>query len=52
MTYEARQYKKLHDNVVADVDDAVAAVCAEPTLGERKKGNLADLRIHKFRSSN
>ena len=58
MTYEvmqgrrfARQYKKLHDNVAADVDDAVAAVCAEPTLGERKKGDLADLRVYKFTSS-
>lgn len=31
----ARAYKKLHTNVVADVDDAVAAVAADPA--ERKK---------------
>jgi mRNA interferase RelE/StbE len=46
----ARQYKKLHDNVAADVDNAVGEVAANPELGERKKGNLAALRVVKFRS--
>ena len=46
----ARQYKKLHDNVAVDVDQAVAGVAADPDSGERKKGDLADLRIVKFRS--
>ncbi|MDD4929923.1 MAG: type II toxin-antitoxin system RelE/ParE family toxin [Gallionella sp.] len=46
----ARQYKKLHDNVAADVDDAVAAVAGQPSVGERKKGDLADLFVYKFRS--
>lgn len=46
----ARQYKKLHDNVAADVDQAVAGVAADPNSGERKKGDLADLRVVKFRS--
>lgn len=46
----ARQYKKLHDNVAADVDGAVAEVAAAPTIGERKKGDLADLLVFKFRS--
>lgn len=45
-----RQYKKLHDNVAADVDQAVAGVAADPNSGERKKGDLADLRVVKFRS--
>ena len=48
----ARQYKKLHDNVVADVDDAVAVVAANPTAGEQKKGDLATLRVYKFHSQN
>lgn len=48
----ARAYKKLHDNVVADVDDATAVVAADPTVGERKKGDLADLFVYKFRSQN
>ena len=46
----ARQYKKLHDNVAVDVDEAVAKVAADPDSGERKKGDLADLRVVKFRS--
>ena len=46
MTYQAvqtrrfaRQYKKLHDNVAVDVDRAVIAVSAEPSIGEKKKGD-------------
>ena len=46
----ARQYKKLHDNVAVDTDLAVAAVAADPNSGERKKGDLAHLRVVKFRS--
>ena len=46
----ARQYKKLQDNVAADVDAAVAVVAAAPAGGERKKGDLAQLLVHKFRS--
>lgn len=46
----ARQYKKLHDNIAVDVDAAVATVAASPTLGERKKGDLAELMVFKFRS--
>ena len=46
----ARQYKKLHDNVAADVDAAVVTVCHVPRRGERKKGDLSDLWVHKFKS--
>jgi mRNA interferase RelE/StbE len=46
----ARQYKKLHDNIAADVDAAVKVVAGNPTIGERKKGDLADLLVFKFRS--
>lgn len=45
-----RQYKKLHDNIVADVDAAVLVIANQPTIGERKKGNLADLLVFKFHS--
>ncbi|OJZ17546.1 MAG: addiction module toxin RelE [Thiobacillus sp. 65-29] len=48
----ARAYKKLHDNVAADVDAATKVVAADPTVGERKKGDLADLFVYKFRSQN
>lgn len=46
----ARQYKKLHDNVAADVDTAVQTIAESPAIGERKKGDLADLLVFKFRS--
>ena len=43
-----RAYKRLHPNQKADVDDAVAAVVADPTLGEAKKGDLAGVFVYKF----
>ena len=46
----ARQYKKLHDNAAADVDAAVAVVATDPAVGERKRGDLTDLLVYKFRS--
>ncbi len=48
----ARAYKKLHDNVAADVDAAAETVAADPAVGERKKGDLAELFVYKFRSQN
>ena len=57
MTWEVRQtrrfarvYKKLHDNIAADVDAAVAAIAEVPNIGEKKKGDLARLWVYKFRS--
>ncbi len=48
----SRQYKKLNDNVAADVDTAVETVAKNPHIGERKKGDLAQLFVHKFPSQN
>ena len=45
----ARTFKKLHDNIAASVDEAVATVETNPNVGERKQGDLASLRVHKFR---
>lgn len=47
-----RQYKKLHDNVAAEVDEAIAKVAENPLLGEQKKGDLATLKVYKFRAQN
>ena len=46
----SRQYKKLYDNTAADVDSAVDEVKKNPEIGERKKGDLAALRVFKFHS--
>ena len=45
----ARSYKKLHDNVVTEVDGAIEVVAGNPDIGEKKKGNLAELWVYKFR---
>lgn len=58
MTWEVRQtrrfartYKKLTSaTLLADTDAAVQAVAENPDLGERKKGDLAQLWVHKFPS--
>lgn len=44
----ARIYKKLHDNVVTEVDTAVEAVAEDPNIGE-KKSDLSELWVYKFR---
>lgn len=48
----SRQYKKLHDNVIRDVDLAVAKIAQKPSIGEKKKGDLASLFVYKFHSQN
>lgn len=47
----ARVYKKLTQaSLIADTDAAVALVADNPDVGERKKGDLAQLWVYKFRS--
>ena len=43
-----RAYKRLHPNQKADVDDAVADIVRDPTIGEPKKGDLAGVFVYKF----
>ncbi len=61
MTWEVRQtrrfartYKKLTNaQLIADTDTdaAVGAIADDPDAGERKKGDLAQLWVYKFRSN-
>lgn len=46
----SRQYKKLHDNTATNVDAAVECIQQNPNIGDSKKGDLAKLRVFKFRS--
>lgn len=47
----ARTYKKLvNAALIADTDAAVGTVADNPDAGERKKGDLAQLWVYKFRS--
>jgi len=43
-----KAYKKLHANQLPEVDDAIKKVISNPEIGERKRGNLSWLRVHKF----
>ena len=46
-----RVYKKLNSTtLIADTDTAVATIADDPDTGERKKGDLAQLWVYKFRS--
>lgn len=44
--------KKLHRPQKTELDDAVRAVNVDPEIGEAKVGDLAGVRVYKFRLSN
>jgi mRNA-degrading endonuclease RelE of RelBE toxin-antitoxin system len=41
--------KKLHANQKSDLDKAIRSLTQDPFLGEQKKGDLAFLRVYKFK---
>jgi len=41
--------KKLKPNQKNELDVVIKALMAKPSLGEQKKGDLAFLRVHKFK---
>jgi len=43
-----RAYKRLHPKQKADVDDAVAEIVRDPSVGEAKKSDLAGVYVYKF----
>lgn len=44
-----RTVKRLHRNQKTALDEAVRATAADPAVGEAKIGDLAGVRVHKFR---
>jgi len=44
-----KAYKRLHQNQLADANDAIGAIIENPEIGERKTGDLSWLRVHKFK---
>ena len=44
--------KRLQKNQKADLDKAVRAILKEPEIGEQKVGDLAWVRVYKFRMVN
>ena len=48
----SRAVKKLRPGQKVELDEAVRAIADAPTLGEAKVGDLAGVRVFKFRLSN
>jgi mRNA-degrading endonuclease YafQ of YafQ-DinJ toxin-antitoxin module len=44
--------KKLHQNAKRDLDTAIRMVVDNPLCGEMKKGDLAGIRVYKFKMVN
>lgn len=44
----ARIYKKLHDTLAAEVDQAVVTIADNPDMGAKKRGDLSELWVYKF----
>lgn len=44
-----KKRKKLRKNEIADLDDAVRAIIANPEIGVQKRGDLADIWVYKFK---
>lgn len=41
--------KKLHKNQRRDLEAAVIEITKSPDIGQMKKGDLANIRVHKFK---
>lgn len=44
----ARSLRKLPESKLRQVEDEVDRIIADPLIGERKKGALSHVRVHKF----
>ena len=47
----AQYVKKAHKPLQLAIEDEVEVVCGAPQIGEAKVGDLAGIRVHKFRFS-
>lgn len=44
--------KRLHANQKRDLDTAVRSIIEDTAIGQQKTGDLAGVRVHKFRMAN
>jgi len=47
--YFRRSYKKLHPNQIKPVNEVIRHILSDLSCGEEKKGDLAGVRVYKFR---
>lgn len=45
----AQYVKKAHKPLQLSIEDAVVSICDSPEIGELKVGDLAGIRVYKFR---
>ena len=48
----AKSVKKLPSNQKSDLDKTVQLLIADPMIGDSKAGDLAGVRVHKFKMAN
>jgi mRNA-degrading endonuclease RelE of RelBE toxin-antitoxin system len=41
--------KKLHKNQIKELEKAIKEICDDPFIGIKKKGDLAEVYVHKFK---
>lgn len=51
-TLFGQQKKKLQNNQIKILDDAIKDILKNPNLGEQKKGDLRNIRVYKFKMLN
>ena len=47
-----KAYKKLHKNQLIDANRAIQEIITNLEIGVQKKGDLCDIRVHKFKMLN
>lgn len=47
-TFE-KSAKKFHRNQITHIEDAIDKIANDPEIGDLKKGDLANVRVYKFR---
>ena len=45
----SKAFKRLHKHERLIVEEAIKEIVANPSIGELKKGDLASVRVHKFK---
>lgn len=45
----AKRKKRLKKNQLNDLDEAIRKIVKNPTIGEKKAGDLSDIWVYKFR---
>ena len=44
-----KSYKKLFQNQLHEANDAINEIITNPDIGEKKRGDLSWLKVHKFK---